>query len=336
MTNKCSFTIPLSSGQQATLREILASGNYRLFPQEHTIIAAERPDCRISLFKSGKCLVQGKGAEEFVTFVLEPLVLQEARVGYEEVLSPEVFQPHMGVDESGKGDFFGPLVTAAAYVDRDLVAAMRDINVRDSKLITTDKAATDLSKSIQKLLGDRFAIITIGPAAYNRLYASMRSVNRILAWAHARAIENLLTKIPACPMAISDQFGSKSQVENALMKQGRKIKLVQRHRAESDPAVAAASVLARGGFLAALKQLNATHSLPFPKGASVAVKEAATELVRRKGPGILLQVAKCHFRTTDAVLAGAGLDRKALGREGSVVSKPFKYRKPAGKPDKPL
>jgi len=327
MTNKCSFTIPLSDHQQSVLKGILSSGNYRIFPQEHTTIAAERPDCRISIFKSGKCLVQGKGAEEFVTFVLEPLVLQEARVGYEEVLNPEAFQPHMGVDESGKGDFFGPLVTAAAYVDHDLVTAMRDINVRDSKLITSDRVATDLSKEIKKLLGERFAIITIGPAAYNRLYASMRNVNRILAWAHARAIENLLTKVPTCPMAISDQFGSKSQVENALMKQGKKIKLVQRHKAESDAAVAAASILARAAFLAALKQLNKTHAVPFPKGASVAVKEAATELVRKKGPGILLGVAKCHFKTTDAVLAGAGLDRKVLGREGAVVSKPYQYRR---------
>lgn len=329
---KTSFTFPLSAEQQATLIRLLKEGNYAPASVEHTIIAADTRDCRIALYKSGKCLVQGKAAEDFVMYVLEPLVLMEARVGYDEVLTPEVFRPHMGVDESGKGDFFGPMVVCAAYADHDLVVTMKEMNVRDSKLITTDKAATDLAKELRKLLKDKYTIITIGPAAYNRLYSKMRSVNTILAWAHARAIENLLAKVPSCPMAISDQFGSKSQVEKALMKQGRGIKLVQRHKAESDPAVAAASILARAAFLDSLKQLAARYSQPFPKGASVAVKERAAQLVGKKGPSVLLEVAKCHFKTTDAVLGGLNLERRVLGHEGAAVSKPYRnffHRKPA-------
>jgi len=329
---KCSYTFPLTHEQQATLIQLLKDGNYAPAQLEHTIITADTRDCRIALYKSGKCLVQGKGAEDFVTFVLEPLVLMEARVGYDEILSPEVYQPHMGVDESGKGDFFGPMVICAAYVDHDLVVKMKEMNVRDSKLITTDKAATDLAKELRKLLNEKYAIVTIGPAAYNRLYSKMRSVNTILAWAHARAIENLLAKVPTCPMAISDQFGSKSLVEKALMKEGRGIKLVQRHKAESDPAVAAASILARAAFLDSLKQLAMRYSQPFPKGASPAVKERATQLIGKKGPAVLLDVAKCHFKTTDDVLRGLSLQRSVLGREGAAVSKPytnFRHHKPA-------
>ena len=335
---KTSFTFPLSGEQQTALIKLLKEGNYAPATAEHTIIAADTKDCRIALYKSGKCLVQGKGAEDFVMYVLEPLVLMEARVGYDEVLSPEVFQPHMGVDESGKGDFFGPMVTCAAYVDHDLVVRMKEMNVRDSKLITTDKAATDLAKELRKLLNDKYAIITIGPAAYNRLYSKMRSVNTILAWAHARAIENLLAKVPSCPMAISDQFGNKSQVEKALMKEGQKIKLIQRHKAESDPAVAAASILARAAFLDSLKMLASRYSQPFPKGASPAVKERAAQLIGKKGPTVLLDVAKCHFKTTDAVLSGLNLQRSVLGYEGSAVSKPYtnfrRHQKPAAGPAK--
>jgi len=324
MNKRTSYTFELNAKQQETLVDLLKTGNYRPVCVEHTIIAAERADCRINLYKSGKCLIQGREAEEFVTFVLEPMILQEVKVGYEEVLAPDTIAPHMGVDESGKGDFFGPMVIAGAYVDPQLAATMREMNVRDSKTITSDKVAMDMADALRKLLGDRYTIVSIGPAAYNRLYTSMRSVNAILAWAHARAIENLLEKIPTCPRAISDQFGNKQQVINALMQRGKKIELVQRHKAESDPAVAAASVLARGAFLRSLKQMAQTYSQPFPKGASAAVKEAAINLVRGKGPGILIETAKCHFRTADAVLAEAGSTRAALGTHGAAVSKAYK------------
>ncbi len=148
----------------------------------------------------------------------------------------------------------------------------------------------------------------------------MRSVNRLLAWAHARCIENLLTTLPSCPRAVSDQFGSKEGVERALMGKGRRIVLEQRPRAESDIAVAAASILAREGFLRSLEQLKQQHGQPFPKGASPQVRAAAEALVRQKGPGVLIEVAKCHFRTTDAVLAAAGFRREDLPPEGRVVS----------------
>ena len=330
MTQKTSFSFKLAKDQQDTLTEILRGGNYRSVPVEHTTIAVETPDCRINLYKSGTCLVQAQGAGEFVTFVLEPLVLQQAGVGYEDVLNPEGIQPHMGVDESGKGDFFGPLVVAAAYVDQDLAEPMRKMDVKDSKRITSDDKARQMGRDLRKMLGRRFAIIKIGPEAYNRLYTKMRSVNTILSWAHARAIENLLEAIPDCPRAISDQFGNAAQVTRALMKKGRQIELIQRHRAESDLAVAAASIIAREGFLFALSDLKQKYGMPFPKGASSAVKEAAVSLVRQKGPSILLETAKCHFKTTDEVLATAGASRKDLGPGGAAVSRPagsFQYRK---------
>lgn len=326
-TRRTSFSFKLTKPQQESLLVILHSGNYRPIPVEHTILAVETPDCRVHLYKSGTCLVQGQGAEEFVTFTLEPLVLQQASVGYEDVLNPEGIQPHMGVDESGKGDFFGPIVIAAAYVDPDLAEPMRKLDVKDSKRITSDDKACQIGRDLRKMLGRRYTVIRIGPEAYNRLYAKMRSVNAILAWAHARAIENLLEAIPDCPRAISDQFGNAAQVTRALMKKGRKIELVQRHKAESDLAVAAASIIAREGFLQALAELKARYGgRTFPKGASPAVKAAAIDLVREKGPAVLLQTAKCHFKTADEVLAAAGSNRAALGPEGAAVSKPFNPR----------
>ncbi len=317
-----SFTYKLSPAQQEALIRILRSGNYRPMEVQHTLVAAEAADCNIALYKSGKCLVQGSGAQDWVSYILEPEVLHEVRLGYEDLLNPEALQAHMGIDESGKGDFFGPLVIASAYVDESLVPALRDLNVRDSKTITSDRVAVDMATKIRRLLGQRFAIVAVGPRAYNRLYASMRNVNRILAWGHARAIENLLEKVPDCPRAVSDQFGPTRQIEQALMKKGRTIHLVQMPRAESDIAVAAASVLARAGFLDALKKMQEQFGVPIPKGASAQVQAAARDLIGKKGPDILLDIAKCHFRTTDVVLEAAGLSRSVLGPDGQAVSKP--------------
>jgi len=332
VTRQTSFTYKLDAGRQAKLTRILSTGNYRPAAVPHTVIAARTEDCSIALFRSGKCLVQGKGAADFVTFVLEPLVLEQVGLGYEDVLDPEAGRPRMGIDESGKGDFFGPLVVAGAYVDEKLTPVLQELGVRDSKRISSDNRALSLGRDIRKILQGRFSVVRIGPRAYNRLYAKMRNVNRILAWAHARAIENLLENVPDCPRAISDQFGSKEQVLRALMKKGSKIELIQRHRAESDLAVAAASVLAREAFVRALKTLEKEYEgLAFPKGASPAVREAAVELVKARGPEILLETGKCHFKTTDAVLEEAGTARDALGPDGQAVSRTSTFRRRSGK-----
>jgi len=319
---RTSFTFALTEPQQRALEGLLKQGNYTPLDVPHTRVAAQGRDCTIALYTSGKCVVQGKGAEEWVLYELEPKILGSVGVGYDDMLHPEWGSPHMGVDESGKGDFFGPLVIAAAYADEELVEEFRRMNVRDSKRITSDRVALELARDIRKLLGQRFSLVTIGPQAYNRLYADLRNVNKILAWGHARCIENLLEAIPDCPRAVSDQFGPTRQVRQALMKKGRSIELVQMPRAESDPAVAAASILARAAFLDALHKLQKELGVEIPKGASDRVRESAVTIVRQRGPEALLQAAKCHFRTTDAVLEAAGSNRAALGPLGAAVSKP--------------
>ena len=313
----------LADSQQKKLVQIIRQGNYRLREAPYTVLAAEGTNCQIILYNSGKLVVQGRGATDWVTFVLEPEVLGKAQLGYEEILQPESVTPHMGVDESGKGDFFGPLVIAAAYTDPALAAAFRERNVRDSKTISSDRVAEKMADDLRSLLGRRFSLVVIGPRAYNRLYAQMGNVNRLLAWGHARAIENLLAEVPDCPRALSDQFGPKHRIETALRARAVKIKLDQRHKAESDPAVAAASVLARAGFLRGLRELGVNAGITLPKGAAACVQDAARQFIRKHGAAALGDVAKLHFKTTDAVLAGLGLDRQALKSDtpaGEIIS----------------
>ncbi len=202
----------------------------------------------------------------------------------------------IGTDESGKGDYFGPLVVAGVYVrDGADERFLRELGVRDSKRVS-DGRATFLAGEIAKRVPH--SLVAIGPARYNELYESLGNLNRILAWAHARAIENLAAAWPEASRAVTDKFGDDAYVARALMKRGRELELVQRVRAEDDAAVAAASLLARAEFLARLARLSKKAGLPLPKGASASVEEAARRLARGKGREALKEFVKVHFKTT--------------------------------------
>jgi ribonuclease HIII len=212
----------------------------------------------------------------------------------------------IGTDESGKGDYFGPLVVAAFFLPEGQEGVLRELGVRDSKR-TSDARCLEIAGTLKRGY-PHHAIVAIGPERYNELWARLRNLNRLLAWGHARAIENILERVPA-GKAVTDQFGDERFVRDALLKKGREIELVQMPRAEEDPAVAAASVLARAEFLTRLRHLSREVGIELPKGASGEVEAAAVKLVREKGPEILANVAKTHFKTTVRVLAAAGVDR---------------------------
>lgn len=304
MAPRTSYTCVLPADKTEPLRRGLVERGYtfRDVPHAKFSAASDNDKVNVTLYDSGKLVVQGKGTEDFVQFYLEPCILGEARLGYEHVHDPSMLSRRIGVDESGKGDFFGPLVVAGVYLDEASARKMNELGVRDSKTITSDRRIEALARAIRE--HTTWDVVVVGNEKYNQLQARMRTVNNLLGWAHARVIENLLVKVPDCPRAISDQFGNKRLVEQALMERGKKIELVQRHRAESDLAVAAASIVARDEFVRRLRQLGQQYGVPLPKGASAAVRQAAAELVRRHGPEVLGNLAKTHFRTTQQVLAG--------------------------------
>jgi len=203
---------------------------------------------------------------------------------------------HIGVDESGKGDFFGPLVIAACYVGPEHLAELE--GVRDSKTLT-DKKAAELSRNIRAVCP--FEIVSIGPKKYNELYHQMNNLNRLLAWGHARAIEEVLKKQPATRV-VSDQFADPKGLKSRLFELGKTVELESRVRAESDIAVAAASILARAEFLRRLKMLSEEFAIELPKGAGPQVIEAGKRFVAKHGEDQLVEVAKTHFKTMQSLL----------------------------------
>ena len=295
-------TCKLTDEQASALRAALSARNWKPREVPYARFAFESDKTNIVFYESGKLVVQGKGTAEFVEFVLEPEILKEVKLGYETILNPELLLPRIGVDESGKGDFFGPLSIAGVYVNEKVIAAWKELGIRDSKNISSDKKIAELADKIRNTPGCVVDSVVVGNEAYNRLYAKMRSVNTLLAWGHARVIENLLGKRyqmnPPPVKAISDQFAaSKSVIEKALMAQGKELQLVQRHKAEEDIAVAAASILARDEFVKGLAKLEKQFEMKLPKGASAAVDAAAKKFVEERGAGELAKISKLHFRT---------------------------------------
>jgi ribonuclease HIII len=296
-----SYTHPLTDEQAARLRVLLVDLGFEFSPKQYTIFFAQKNKLSVAVYENGKVLVQGRGVEEFVQFELEPKILGEAKLGYEEVHAPEMFAPHFGVDESGKGDFFGPLVIAGVYVDRAIARKLLDAGVVDSKRIGSDARIRELAKTIRMTSGGLTDTVLIGPEKYNQLHAKFGNLNRLLGWGHARVIENLLTKKADCPRSLSDQFADARVIEQSLFQRGRKIDIEQRPRAETDIAVAAASILAREAFIDWLDRRGKSLELRLPRGASGEVKETAKKLVEKSGGGILREVAKVHFRTAHEV-----------------------------------
>lgn len=315
MTNSkkpTSYVCEIDQQQANTLSEILERKcwNFKEAPYAHWQASLDKTT--VTAYQSGKLTIQGRGTEELVLFVIEPEILKKASWGYEsssvqveEVRPEEPFRPHAGIDESGKGDFFGPLVVACVYVDESTREALEKSGVKDSKAIKSDARIFKIAEIIRKTVKGRYSVVAIGPEAYNRLYDKMRSLNRMLAWGHARALENLLEKVPDCQMALADKFGDEKLIQNALMKSGDEIELIQKTKAESDIAVAAASILARAEFVRRMEKLGEPLDLVIPKGASAKVEEVARGILSKHGEAQLRNMVKAHFKTLDKVLQSA-------------------------------
>ena len=283
--------------QAEQLRLLVDGRGWKFSEQPYARWKAVLEKTNVVAYNSGKLTVQGGGTEDFVTFLLEPEILHTFTFGYEEEPAEEAVDPHGGVDESGKGDFFGPLCIAGVYADEVTGPKLRAIGCCDSKLIKSSKKIMELSAGIREIAGNGWTAVVIGPESYNRLYAKFGNLNRLLAWGHARVIENLLEKVPACPRMLSDKFADERLIRRALLTRGREIRLDQRTKAESDVAVAAASILSREQFLRGMAKLEAEFGIELPRGAGPQVKAAGRSLMERFGASVFERCAKTHFKT---------------------------------------
>jgi ribonuclease HIII len=279
------------------LRAFLVKGGFKLDSRPHALFFAQRPGVSATAYASGKILLTGPQAEEYSG------VLAGAGLGRPEAVPVAIptaaFQAHVGGDESGKGDYFGPLCVAAVFIpDAQTAAFLVSKGVRDSKLVPDAEAALLASLVRAKC---PHAVHVLAPPLYNEVYERFGNLNTLLADCHARALERLLAQTGPVPVVI-DQFARPEVLVRRLGEKARGVEVTQAVRAESDVAVAAASLVARAEFLAGLAQLGVQHGLHLPKGAGVPVVKAAREIAAKGGKTLLRQVAKLHFATTQAAL----------------------------------
>jgi ribonuclease HIII len=303
-----SYTAKLDDAQMEKLRVICVARSFMPVEVAYTRFAfkADHLKINIAAYTSGKVVIAGKGTEDFVRDTLEPEVTGAAKLGYDEVLHPDWFESHAGLDESGKGDFFGPVIAATVIADRPAIDAWIKAGVKDSKKIAESQIIR-LDRIIRETKGAVVRTCFCGMPKYNEIMSRPRtSLNNLLAWQHATALDQAL-KVKWVPWGLLDQFTEKTLVQDELKrKKVEGFDLRMRVRAEEDPVVAAASVVARAEFVRQMHALSKEFGGKLQKGAGPQVKEQANEIIAKFGVRALGNFAKLHFRTAYEVVSAAG------------------------------
>ncbi len=296
------FSTKIDLSLKEKLKEDLLSQGFELSKPPYTIFSAKKKGVSCTLYESGKLTVQGKEKAAFIEFYLEPEILKEFRFSHPEAHLN--LEPRIGLDEAGKGDFFGPLSVAGVYADGVGIQELLRMGVGDSKKISDDKILK-LAKQIRAKYA--YTVIRLFPQKYNELYAKFKNLNRLLGWAHVAALQDLNQKT-TCQKAILDQFADKSLVDNLITQKKLNVHLEQKVRGEEDLVVAAASILARAGFLEGMALLSEEFGMKVPKGASSAALDFARTFIQKFGKEALPRIAKIHFKKMSMLYADSAED----------------------------
>jgi len=292
-TRSSCFVTNLDLSLSGKLRDDLESQGFALSKPPYTVFSGKKKGVSCTLYESGKLTVQGKEMQGFIEYYLEPEILGTFDYNYGEVKLD--LTPHIGSDEAGKGDYFGSLCVAAVYANGDEIKKLHELGVQDSKKMS-DPKIFKLADEIKKLC--HHEVLILRPEKYNELYGRFKNLNSLLAWGHGTVIEGVYQKT-SCEKVLIDQFVNPSVMKRFLK---REMEMESRPRAEEDTVVAAASMLARAGFVRHLERLEKEAGSPLPKGASQKVKDAARLLVAKYGPDALGKYVKLHFKTTGEVI----------------------------------
>ncbi len=312
------YTIDLTEDQMKKLQQWLDANLWSFYEVDHARFAFKGDHVNVVGYKSGKVVIQGKKTEDFVTYVIEGEITKTPLLGYDEVHHPEWFELHAGLDESGKGDLFGPLVSACVIADGSIVRKWMEAGIRDSKKITSDAAVLKLERLIRKTPGVVIKTAFASMRKYNELYEKFdKNLNKLLAWFHAKALGEALKEKPV-PWGMLDQFTKQPLVQNYF--KGQPFELKMQTKAEADPVVAAASIIARATYIHQMKKLSEACEQELSKGVSSQVKEQAKSIVEKMGSEALPDFCKMHFRTSYEVL-GLPVPEKVVWQRYSKTGK---------------
>lgn len=215
------------------------------------------------------------------------------------------FDVYIGTDESGKGDYFGPLIVAGFISNAEVNQKLFSYGIRDCKNIG-EKQILELGEWLYREYASHIATCILLPEQYNIQYShyklERKNVNDLLAWGHAQVIEKLADHKLRPMGVIADQFGSPKHVMKALMEKGSRLEIMQTTRAEKDMAVAAASVVAKYNLLKYFDEVGRQYDVVIPRGSGIQAIDCAIDIANRYGVMELKKNVKIHFRITKEVL----------------------------------
>lgn len=202
-----------------------------------------------------------------------------------------------GSDESGKGDFMGPLVVAAVVIDTATAHEFQALGIRDSKELD-DKKIHELAEAI-RTKAKSLSVLPMKPAGYNQrmaqLKAQKKTLNDLLASGHIQALTKAIEGCTQCHFALVDQFSRHNPISTTLEAKFAGLKVYQKPRAERDMAVAAASILARDEFVRIMNELSGQAGFTLPKGGGQQATKAAKRIAIEQGREALANYVKLHF-----------------------------------------
>lgn len=302
-TNKNCFVCHIAVELAPTIEAHVREEGFRISFPSYTLFSAQSPSKNLSctFYQSGKFLVQGKGAQEFIEFYLEPEILKNISLSHPELNFQE--QDTIGSDESGKGDFFGPLCTTALYCPKGKIKELIELGVKDSKKLS-DTTIVKMSQTLKKNFIHHSVVIF--PEKYNELYLKFRNLNRFLAWCHLTAIGQLIEKTD-CREVIVDQFAKEELLKEMFEQKKINVHLRQQVRAEEHPVVAAASIIARSEYIQGLDSLMQKYEIELSKGSGYKTLEIGLFLANHYGLAFLEKISKHHFQTFDQIRAKLSL-----------------------------
>lgn len=290
----------LSNQEMEKVKDYLINNDFELIDKKNNEMY-KKDNVNITIFKNGTLLFQGKAGSEWYEEI--SLVLNRDTNYKEEDSSINIDSiplPKIGSDESGKGDFFGPLVVSAVLLKNDgELDFIYSLGVKDSKKLS-DKRVIEIAGELKKHI--EYDILLVSPAKYNELYSKMSNLNSILGWAHSKAIENLIVKNNEVENIIIDKFCNENVLESLFKKKSYKLNVIQVINAEQDLAVAAASILARSAFIDWLNRYEKRTGINLPKGVNDKVIKTGKTIYGKNGKEGLYEVAKVHFKTFNKVI----------------------------------
>ena len=295
MGNQNTVTVQFSKTEYQRVKDTLIAYGWKEEGDENQYVVyrlrSQKGSIAIMYF-TGKLVFQGR--EDFTSLVS---ALQKSNIPYEE------FVHHFGVDEVGKGDYFGPLVVVGCFVNQEFFEKIKLLGFADTKKFSDER--------IEKLFSmvedyPYYYSSVVHPNDYNKMAEEYKNASILLAKQHSKVIEiglnDLKDKNIECSYVVIDQFSPiKSRVINELGPLGKHVRFIQFHKGESDIAVAAASIIARGIFIREWRKMEEEYSFHFPKGASLVIDNAKL-FVSKYGEKELNNVAKIGFKTTKEVL----------------------------------